>query len=85
MYSNVRLTFQAAETITVPLSEPIPGTSDMYIVIPKGTTVAIPLNVLQTDPEVWGPDPDVFRPERWIERRKTGVRMGRELLAFSEG
>ena len=85
MYSNIRLTFQAAETITVPLSEPIPGASEMYIVIPKGTTVAIPLNVLQTDPEVWGPDPDVFRPERWIERRKAGVRMGRELLAFSEG
>jgi cytochrome P450 len=57
----------------------------MSFVIPKGTTLAIPLNVLHTDPEVWGPDADVFRPERWIERMKTGVRKGRELLVFSEG
>jgi cytochrome P450 len=57
----------------------------MFMVIPKGTTLAIPLNVLQTDPEVWGPDADAFRPERWIERRKSGMRKGRELLVFSEG
>ncbi|RDB29638.1 hypothetical protein Hypma_015131 [Hypsizygus marmoreus] len=76
---------EAAETITVPLSEPLPGTSDTYLIIPKGTTLAIPLNVVQTDPELWGPDADVFRPQRWIERKKAGIRGGRELLVFSEG
>lgn len=71
--------------MTVPLSESLPGSSDMHIVIPKGTILAIPVNVLQTDAEIWGPDADIFRPERWIERKKTGGRGSRELLTFSEG
>lgn len=71
--------------MTVPLSEPLPGSSDMHIVIPKGTILAIPVNVLQTDAEIWGPDADIFRPERWMERKKTGAWGGRELLTFSEG
>lgn len=71
--------------MTIPLSEPLPGTSDMHIVVPKGTTLAIPLNVVQTDLGVWGPDAEIFRPHRWIERKKAGIRGQRELLAFSEG
>jgi cytochrome P450 len=57
----------------------------MHIIIPKGTILAIPVNVIQTDPEFWGPDADVFRPQRWIERKKAGTQRGRELLTFSEG
>ncbi|KAF5377225.1 hypothetical protein D9615_006348 [Tricholomella constricta] len=76
---------EAADTITVPLSEPLFGTSEMHLVIPKGTIIAIPLNVIQTDPEVWGPDAHEFRPQRWIERKEAGICGGRELLAFSEG
>ncbi|KAG6919563.1 hypothetical protein DXG01_004226 [Tephrocybe rancida] len=76
---------EAGETIIVPLSEPLPGTAEMHLVVPKGTLIAIPLNVIQTDPAVWGPDAEDFRPQRWIERKSAGVRDGRELLAFSEG
>ncbi|KAG5339902.1 hypothetical protein C0989_003049 [Termitomyces sp. Mn162] len=72
---------EASETIIVPLSDPLPGTTEMHLVIPKGTTIVIPLNVIQTDEDVWGPDAELFLPQRWIERKKTG----RELLAFSEG
>ncbi|KAF5375269.1 hypothetical protein D9758_000084 [Tetrapyrgos nigripes] len=76
---------QAAETISVPLSEPIQGTSDMYLVIPKGTILEIPVNVVQTDPAVWGSDAEIFKPERWIERKEKGIRQQREIFAFSEG
>ncbi|KAF8061017.1 cytochrome P450 [Lyophyllum atratum] len=76
---------EAADTIVIPLSEPLPGTTETHLVVPKGTTIAIPLNVIQTDPEVWGPDADEFRPQRWIERKEAGIWGGRELLAFSEG
>ncbi|KAF8831836.1 hypothetical protein HHX47_DHR1000928 [Lentinula edodes] len=76
---------EAAETISVPLSEPIAGTSDTYLVIPKGTILEIPVNVVQTDPDVWGSDAEIFRPERWFERKKQGLRHEREILAFSEG
>ncbi|KAF9072766.1 cytochrome P450 [Rhodocollybia butyracea] len=76
---------EARETICVPLSEPIAGTTDTHLVIPKGTILEIPVNVVQTDPNVWGPDAEIFRPERWLERKKRGIRHEREILAFSEG
>ncbi|KAF7340055.1 Cytochrome P450 [Mycena venus] len=72
---------QAAETISVPLSEPIPGNSAPYLVIPKGTVLLIPVNVLQIDPEIWGDDAHLFRPERWLDPDSTN----RNLFAFSEG
>ncbi|KAF9454986.1 cytochrome P450 [Macrolepiota fuliginosa MF-IS2] len=74
-----------SETISIPLEEPIPGTRETQIVIPKGTLLAIPLNVVHQDPEVWGPDAHIFRPERWLERKKSQLRHKHELLTFSEG
>ncbi|KAG6887487.1 hypothetical protein C0992_012062 [Termitomyces sp. T32_za158] len=76
---------EASETTIVPLSDPLPGTSEMHLVVPKGTIIAIPLNVIQTDEVVWGADAELFRPQRWIDRKKAGIRGGRDLLAFSEG
>ncbi|KAK4203434.1 cytochrome P450 [Triangularia verruculosa] len=35
-------------------------------VIPPGTPVGMSAWLLNTDPEVWGPDPLTFRPERWL-------------------
>jgi len=57
----------------------------MHLVVPKGTLLAIPLNVVHTNPNIWGPDAHVFRPSRWIERKEAGIRCDRELLTFSEG
>lgn len=76
---------QAAETMVVPLSEPIAGTSCSHLTIPKGTILSIPVNVVQKDPHVWGPDADVFRPDRWLRREKSCIAGRRELFAFSEG
>ncbi|KII94437.1 hypothetical protein PLICRDRAFT_50407 [Plicaturopsis crispa FD-325 SS-3] len=75
----------AAETMVVPLSEPIAGTSCSHLTIPKGTILSIPVNVVQKDPHVWGPDADVFRPDRWLRREKSCIAGRRELFAFSEG
>ncbi|KAG5220322.1 cytochrome P450 [Salix suchowensis] len=58
---------QAAETISVSLSEPLPGADVPQLVIPKGTIISIPVNVLHTDKRTWGPDANIFRPERWSE------------------
>ncbi|KAJ7770931.1 cytochrome P450 [Mycena maculata] len=71
---------QAAENISVPLSEPAPGTSVSQLIIPKGTLVVIPVNVLQMDPDLWGQDAHLFRPERWQGREDK-----RNLFAFSQG
>ncbi|KAJ7785829.1 cytochrome P450 [Mycena metata] len=72
---------QAAETISVPLAHPIPGSSIPQLVIPKGTVISIPVNVLQMDPEIWGDDAHLFRPERWNNPDPTRPK----LFAFSEG
>ncbi|KAJ7480191.1 cytochrome P450 [Mycena galericulata] len=71
---------QAAENICVPLSEPVPGTLVSRLIIPKGTVLVIPVNVLQMDPELWGEDAHLFRPERWHGREDR-----RNLFAFSQG
>ncbi|CAA7259962.1 unnamed protein product [Cyclocybe aegerita] len=76
---------EASETIMVPLAEPIVETGEMQLVVPKGTLISIPVNVLQEDPEFWGLDADEFRPSRWLEKKKTGLVKGQELLAFSMG
>ncbi|KAH7914468.1 cytochrome P450 [Hygrophoropsis aurantiaca] len=73
---------QASETISVPLAEPLPGTTDLHVIIPKGTILVMPVNVIQKDSLVWGPDADVFRPERWSQRNFRGTR---DLFAFSVG
>ena len=56
----------------------------MYLIIPKGTILEIPLNIIQRDPSVWGPDADLFRPRRWVERESGGHRR-QDLFAFSDG
>lgn len=76
---------QAAETISVTLSEPLPGADVPQLVIPKGTIISIPVNVLHTDKHIWGPDANMFRPERWSEPSQEKTSLRRELLAFSEG
>ncbi|KAF4607065.1 hypothetical protein EYR38_001122 [Pleurotus pulmonarius] len=75
----------AAQTISVSLSEPLPGADVPQLVIPKGTIISIPVNVLHTDKHIWGPDASMFRPERWSEPSQEKSSLRRELLAFSEG
>ncbi|KAF4623842.1 hypothetical protein D9613_002072 [Agrocybe pediades] len=76
---------EASETVILPLSPGVLETGDKGLVLPKGTTVVIPVNVLQTDQAVWGRDADTFRPERWLEMKDGQASKERELLAFSVG
>ncbi|KAJ7169429.1 cytochrome P450 [Mycena filopes] len=71
---------QAAETISIPLAYPVPGSSVSHLVIPKGTVLSIPVNVLQRDPKIWGEDAHLFRAERWHSSETR-----HNLFAFSEG
>ncbi|KAF9229533.1 cytochrome P450 [Gyrodon lividus] len=73
---------QASETVSIPLAKPLPSTSDLHLIIPKDTVLSIPVNVIHRDRSTWGPDADVFRPERWLERN---TRNNRDLFTFSLG
>jgi len=72
---------EAGKTISLPLSEPLPGTTDLQLIIPKGTILGIPVNVIHRDTSVWGLDAGIFRPQRWMDRQGTR----RDLFVFSDG
>ena len=60
----------AAKDAILPLSEPIrmrDGTVVDAIPIPKGTEIIPGIIASNTDPALWGPDADVWRPERWLQ------------------
>ena len=53
----------AARDTTLPMGGGPDGNSP--IALAKGTTVLVPLYCLHRREEHWGPDAEVFRPERW--------------------
>jgi cytochrome P450 len=56
------------------------------VTVPKGTIVAMNTAGLNTDCKIWGPDVEVFRPERWLEAsEEQRVLMHRANLTFSAG
>ncbi|SPQ24010.1 fbf34475-3db6-48c3-9aad-f820b4ecf11d [Thermothielavioides terrestris] len=56
---------------------------DRPIFVPKGTQILIPTYAMAQRPDLWGPDYDQFRPERWLE--DGGRRFGFEFLPFGGG
>ena len=40
---------------------------------PEGTVLSVPTYTIHRDPEVWGDDVEVFRPERWFERDQAEI------------
>ncbi|KAL2177416.1 cytochrome P450 [Thermothelomyces heterothallicus CBS 202.75] len=59
--------------------------------IPKGTEVVVSIWQVNRSPEIWGPDADRFRPERWINaddgkaNRHGGARSNYDFLTFLQG
>lgn len=58
--------------------------------LPAGTIVGMNAWVVHRDPAVFGPDPDAWRPERWLPGKQDGdqariKRMDAALLTFGAG
>ncbi|KAJ7898594.1 cytochrome P450 monooxygenase [Mycena olivaceomarginata] len=49
-----------------------------------GSVVGVPLYTLHHDPDIWGNDPDVYRPERWFDEEKATA-MHKAFNPFSTG
>lgn len=73
------------------LYPPVPGSCGRTVerdfpveggTIPKGTFVFAPANVIHRLPEFWGPDANIFRPERWQDTRSFHAM---QYLAFGHG
>ncbi|KAI6081688.1 cytochrome P450, partial [Hypoxylon rubiginosum] len=54
------------------------------LVIPPGTPVSMCSYFVHMDPNVF-PDPESFKPERWVEAAEKGEHLNRFLVAFSKG
>ncbi|KAH7068192.1 benzoate 4-monooxygenase cytochrome P450 [Paraphoma chrysanthemicola] len=54
------------------------------LVIPAGTAVGAMPWLLNRHPDVF-PEPDVFRPERWLDAARHGQNLTRYLVTFSKG
>lgn len=73
-----------AATISVP-HKAIEDCQILGYHVPKGTLVLANIWKLQQDPHVW-PDPDEFKPERFLSRSSTDVRGQHfELIPFGAG
>ncbi|KAJ7891685.1 cytochrome P450 [Mycena olivaceomarginata] len=51
---------------------------------PAGSVVGVPSYTIHRDPEIWGIDPDVYRPERWFDPEKSAA-MHKTFNPFSVG
>ncbi|KAJ7087980.1 cytochrome P450 [Mycena belliarum] len=64
----VYLSRMAMQDDVLPLAKPYidqNGQAHESLPIPKGLMMHIPILALNTDKEIWGPDANEFRPERW--------------------
>ena len=53
--------------------------------VPAGTEITSNAYVVQRDPELFGPDPEDFRPERWLESEEKSARMDAAMFVFGVG
>lgn len=56
-------------------------------ILPEGTHIGVSFWGMMRDPDVFGDDADVFRPERWIYTEKDNLRVMEKSLecVFSPG
>lgn len=70
--------------LTLPRLSPAGGIALNGTFIPEGYRVGVNAAVVHFDQNIFGPDADVFRPERWLDPSKA-VQMERYMLQFGGG
>ncbi|EXJ86289.1 hypothetical protein A1O1_06659 [Capronia coronata CBS 617.96] len=68
----------AIHDTTLPRGGGLDGESPVFV--PKGTQVLIPTYSMQHREDIWGPDVEEFRPERWQDRK-----FGWDFIPFGGG
>lgn len=71
----------ALQDTTLPRGGGIDGTEPVFV--PKGQQVLIPTYAMTRRTDLWGPDVEEFRPERWEENG--GRKFGFEFIPFGGG
>ncbi|UNI23965.1 hypothetical protein JDV02_009750 [Purpureocillium takamizusanense] len=79
LYPIVTINVRTAEVdTTLPMGGGADGRSPVYV--RKGQDVAYSVHVMQRRKDLWGPDAEIFKPERWEHRRP-----GWDYLPFNGG
>ena len=81
---NEGLRLHSTSAVGLPRVVPPGGLMISGRMYPEGCILSVPTFTIHRDPEVWGPDVDVYRPERWFEEDKK-ERMLLTFNAFSYG
>lgn len=71
--------YRAYKDSVVPLSKAIidrDGKSVESIYVPKGTIVYVGMLACNRNPELWGPDANEWKPERWLSDPVSGSGKG---------
>ncbi|CAL8110894.1 unnamed protein product [Orchesella dallaii] len=72
----------------LPLGSPRRMVEDLVFhgyLFPKGVTVIASLYAIHHDPNIWGNDAEIFRPERFLNENKTKVIRHEALIPFGAG
>ena len=70
---NEALRLHATSGIGLPRIVPAGGMTVCGRFFPEGAVLSVPTYTIHRDPEVWGKDPDTYRPERWFEQDKNAI------------
>ncbi|KAJ6552794.1 benzoate para-hydroxylase [Mycena capillaripes] len=81
---NEGLRHYATMATGLPRLVPVGGMTFLGQSIPAGTEISVPAFTIQHYDDIWG-DPDVFRPERWLESPEKRKYLSRYLLTFGKG
>ncbi|KAK4168156.1 Pisatin demethylase [Cladorrhinum sp. PSN259] len=61
------------------------GSNINGVVVPEGVEFTSNAWVVQRDPELYGPDPEVYRPERWLEGDKRTAELESGMFVWGVG
>lgn len=80
------LRFHSTSGIGLPREVPAgPGVEFKGRYFPPGTVLSVPTYSMHHSTEIWGPDAEEFRPERWVEGGGVTARQKNAFIPFSHG
>lgn len=74
-----KLLREAGKDLVVPLHDPIrdmKGNVLHELYLKKGTRIMTSITAYNRHPDLWGSEPHIFRPERWLEMKEPEVKFG---------
>jgi cytochrome P450 len=84
----IKEAMRMSSTNSDPLEREVPpgGVNVSGVFLPGGTAVAINAQVLIYNEDVWGPSPESYNPDRWLDANQTQkAKMERTFLGFGQG